>query len=233
MDEVIFAYCERGRDPGFWAEPLNAVTNASFLVAGLFCLLLIRAQPADRRDALAIAMTALVLIIGVGSFLFHTFAQRWSALADVIPIAIFMLTAVFTASVRLFGAPLWGGFLAVAGFVGLMIGAAQLRGLLGEVFGPATLFANSLGYAPAFLVLAIMAVGQAALRRPAAADLGLAAALFAVSLTFRTIDTPFCEQLTFGGTAIGSHFLWHLFNGAVLFYVTRAVIRHGRAQAPA
>ena len=29
MDK-IFAYCERGLNPGFWAEPLNAISNAAF-----------------------------------------------------------------------------------------------------------------------------------------------------------------------------------------------------------
>ena len=31
MNQKIFAYCERGQDPGFWAEPLNAVTNEVLL----------------------------------------------------------------------------------------------------------------------------------------------------------------------------------------------------------
>ena len=36
-------YCER-LDPGFWAEPLNAVTNLSFILAALFCWAMLAAS---------------------------------------------------------------------------------------------------------------------------------------------------------------------------------------------
>ena len=35
LGEKIFIYCERGQDPSFWAEPLNAVTNAAFILAAI------------------------------------------------------------------------------------------------------------------------------------------------------------------------------------------------------
>ena len=60
-------YCER-TGAGFWAEPVNAMTNLAFLVAA----------------------------VGVGSFLWHTFATPWAEWADVIPIGLFI--AVFLAS---------------------------------------------------------------------------------------------------------------------------------------
>lgn len=33
LGEKLFLYCERAQDPSFWAEPLNAVSNAAFLIA--------------------------------------------------------------------------------------------------------------------------------------------------------------------------------------------------------
>ena len=74
--EPIDNYCER-LDPSFWAEPLNALSNASFIVAGML-LLQWRRLPMRSLPALALILT--VLVIGVGSFLFHTFANRWLSL---------------------------------------------------------------------------------------------------------------------------------------------------------
>ena len=47
----------------------------------------------------------------------------------------------------------------------------------------------------------------------------LAAGLFAVSLTFRSLDMALCEQLT-----IGTHVVWHLLNGLLLYLTTRAFL---------
>ncbi len=33
---AVNSYCER-TDPGFWSEPVNALTNAAFLVAAFVC----------------------------------------------------------------------------------------------------------------------------------------------------------------------------------------------------
>ena len=53
-----------------------------------------------------------------------------------------------------------------------------------------------------------------------------AAAVFAVSLTLRTLDEPVCASFP-----AGTHFLWHLLNATVLFMVTRALVKFGQRQA--
>ena len=90
------AYCERG-DPGFWAEPVNALTNAAFpIAAGL-------AARRARGDGAVLALAAVTVVVGIGSFLFHTLANRWSMLADVIPIAVFIYGYFALAMARFFG----------------------------------------------------------------------------------------------------------------------------------
>src|SRR3546814_7159311 len=89
--DFIDLYCERV-GPGLWSEPLNLVTNLAFILAGvLLVVALRRAGPAVRRDPAIIGLAVLVLVVGIGSGLFHSFATRWAALADVIPIALFIL----------------------------------------------------------------------------------------------------------------------------------------------
>ncbi len=212
--QVLGIYCERGMDGAFWAEPLNAVTNGAFLLAA------IALWPRARFDGrpLSYALIALIFVIGVGSFLFHTLATRWSGLADVLPIALFMFTAVYALTRRGAGGSFWLGLLAIAGFIGLMVFSFRVGPLLAPGLG------STLGYMPAFLML--VASGAAlffAGRREGVLMLS-AAAVFALSMTFRTLDRPFCDMLTIGDAVIGTHWLWHLLNAATLYLVGRALI---------
>lgn len=231
MENKIFAYCERGMDPSFWGEPLNAVTNAAFIVAGFLCLRDIAGRPGPERDYLAVFLSVLILAIGVGSFLFHTYAEPWAGAADVIPIAIFMLTAVYAVVKRLFDAPVWGGFIAVAGFIGLLVFAFQFRCSIhgvhfgGPIGGPC--LHGSVGYAPALLALLVAGAGLRLLSRGGSGYLLAAGAVFAVSLTARSLDRELCDILRIGDAPIGSHFLWHVLNGVTLYCATMAIIRHG------
>ena len=43
-------YCERGGSPDFWAEPLNAITNAGYLAAALGGLALVRSSRLSAAD---------------------------------------------------------------------------------------------------------------------------------------------------------------------------------------
>mgnify|MGYP005609753145 CR=1 FL=1 len=98
--DVVDNYCER-LGPGYWAEPLNAVTNAAFLIAAL----LVWRRTAGLPVARLLAM--ILFVIGVGSLLFHTFATRWAGVADVLPIALFILTYVYAANRHFWGWPVW------------------------------------------------------------------------------------------------------------------------------
>ncbi len=79
--EPVRAYCER-TDAGFWSEPANALSNAAFLLAA--AAVARRASQARPPDRSGLALAALIGVIGIGSFLFHTLAVRWAMLADVI-----------------------------------------------------------------------------------------------------------------------------------------------------
>ena len=89
--EHLFQYCERGHSTLFWAEPLNAISNVAFLIAGGMGFAFLRARPEPARAVGALALTALLLAIAVGSFLFHTLATRLAELADQLPILAFVL----------------------------------------------------------------------------------------------------------------------------------------------
>ena len=215
----IYGYCERALNDGFWAEPLNALTNGSFIIAGLVALIL--AVRARRLDGPVIWLTLLCFVVGTGSFLFHTYAMVWAAIMDSVPIMIFILS-YFVISMNRFAGFGWGRSAALTlGFLVAMIAASWVLNLLLR-----DLIGGSVSYVPA--MLALFCVGAWLRRGGHSAGKWLISVglIFAVSLTFRAIDKPLCAQFL-----IGTHWLWHLLNGVVLGTLTVAVIRHGQAPA--
>lgn len=210
----IDIYCER-TSAALWAEPVNALTNAAFLIAALIAWR--AAHRASRLDGPMILLIALTASIGVGSFLFHTLATRWAALADVVPISLFIV-AYLAIALRRFFALRWP----VSVILGMAIIPAGVA--IKAVIPPAmvVMLGGSTGYSPALLALAVCGGLLAARGHPAGRALLLAAAVFVVSLTFRSIDAAVCPAVP-----IGTHFLWHLMNGALLAWLLVTMVRHG------
>jgi len=206
-------YCER-LDPGFWAEPLNAVTNLSFILAALFCW----AMLGGKRDLGARVLTLILLAIGVGSFLFHTYATAWANIADVAPISAFILVYVYLATTRFLDLPRWAGLAAVAAYFPYSWAVTwAVRESVGSLNG-------SVAYAPVPLLILAYAAAVAFRDRDTARGLAIGAGLLVVSLVFRTIDNAVCP-----GLPIGTHFLWHTLNGVLLGWMI--VVMH-RSKAP-
>jgi len=212
MNRAIDIYCER-LGPGLWAEPLNALSNLAFIVAGLLLVAALRRGDfALRRDPAIVALVALVFVIGIGSALFHTFAVVWAMLADVIPIALFILLYMYLALRRLLALPLWACWLGVAAVLVLTVGLPLAFGFSISTYGVAL--------AAMLIVGGTLAFGR---RHPAGRRILIAAAVFAVSLALRTADQPLCDSLP-----LGTHYFWHLFNALVLYSLTRTMMDHGR-----
>lgn len=221
----IDIYCER-IDPGVWAEPLNAVSNAAFLVAGVLLWRRLAAQRpwestvGTRRYLQALA--ALVCCIGIGSALFHTTAQVWSMIFDVLFITVFIY-AFFGFFLRFVAGLEWRMTVpALAVFFALNL--AVERGL-GAVLAPEVLN-RSEAYLPPLIALA--ATGAYMARRGCSGSrlVLLAAGVFAVSLTFRSLDQRLCTVLP-----VGTHFLWHLLN-ALTLYLAVLGMRDATARNP-
>ncbi|GGE17986.1 membrane protein [Primorskyibacter flagellatus] len=204
--EAVDGYCER-LGPGLWAEPWNAVTNLAFILVGLWMW---------RRSAgvaPARLLSAVLVVIGIGSGLFHTFAQAWAGVADVVPILVFVLLYVWFAN-RYFWrlGPVWSG-VGTALFVPYAAATVPLFAMIPGLGG-------SSAYAPVPVLIA--AYGVALWRRlQVARGLLTGAGVLCLSILFRALDAPLC-----GVWPGGTHFLWHLLNAAMLGWMIEVLRRH-------
>lgn len=209
----VDSYCER-MDLSYWAEPVNALTNAAFLIAAFVMRRRVRGQGLP----LAMALVVILAAIGVGSFLFHTHATRWAALADVLPIFLYILLYIYIANRAYCQMRLWPAI----GLTALFIPYAAA---LTPVFVRLGVGGGSAGYAPVPLLILIYAI---LLRnRLPAVSKGLAAGagILILSLIFRTVDLPACHDFP-----LGTHFMWHILNGIMLGWMIEVYRRHAMTQ---
>ncbi|MEC9345821.1 MAG: ceramidase domain-containing protein [Pseudomonadota bacterium] len=197
MSDYIDGYCERVA-PGLLGEPLNAITNLSFLLAALV-LWRVAGRHGTRTDPVFLVPWGLLVATGIGSLAFHTMANRFGAILDTAALSLCLLVTIW------FGARRWLGWswLAAALWPVGMVGAALLLGRHVPVGGAAYLGPFVTGAALASLLMIR--------RHPAGRWVAAAVAVFVPSFIFRTLDMPLC-----GDWPVGTHFAWHLLNGMVL-----------------
>lgn len=195
MTDYVDGYCERVA-PGLWGEPLNSISNLAFLVAAV---LVWRLAKGDRTGRL---LAGLIGLVFVASTVFHLVATRWAAVGDSVAILVFVLVYAALFPRVFFG---WRhAWLAAPAFLALTVGTALLGGGL---------------YLAALIGLGVFAALLGFRRDADWTHFAVAGALFALSLSLRTVDRDVCDYVP-----VGTHFLWHLLNGVVLYLVSRAMI---------
>jgi hypothetical protein len=214
---AITDYCERVDDT-FWAEPVNAITNLVFLLTAIAIIRVLRqhSEPFYQFWDLWL-LTGLLSAVGVGSFLWHTYATAWAELADVVPIMLFLGLYLISFLVRITGLkPAWVLFWLI-----LFLCANYF---VHAVFS-ADLFNGSVFYLPALMSLAIMTIYCNKIALSCRNRLMFVTLIFSISLVFRTIDQHLCPAWP-----LGTHFIWHVLNGVVL-YLGMGILFPGQQRA--
>ena len=219
--QAVDIYCER-LSADFWAEPFNAISNIAFVLAALWAA--VEARKRGLTQPILWVLIAMATLIGVGSFLFHTYANRWSELADTLPIWSFVGVFVLTAMHHIGGMPV-ARVLRVAGFVAVAVGLTIWLLASGEGADATAQAADPLNgsgqYAPAVLALLVFSFVTWRRKSPAGPWIWAATAAFIVSLGFRTFDMAVCAAFPYG-----THFIWHSLNGLMIGLLLQMLIRN-------
>jgi hypothetical protein len=211
LNSVDF-YCERV-GAGFWAEPINALTNIAFILAAWGTWRLSPRTSPLRPGIWVLLATAVA--IGVGSFTFHTVATNWARLLDVVPILFFQLAFLWLYGREVIILKRSTMVVALIAYFAASIAGRQFPAILN----------GSLIYAPTILAILGLGIYHAKHAANARFDLLAAAAMLAAALLFRSIDNAVC-----GMFPTGTHFLWHLSNGVVVYLAVRTLVLHQQGQ---
>ena len=204
---AIDAYCER-TDASYWSEPVNALTNAAFLVAALIMWRRSEGRTGGR------VLSAILFSIGIGSFVFNTHATAGAGTADSTPILVFTLVYVFLANRTFLGWPVWAAALGAAGYVPYTAG-------LTPVFAALPFFSISSFYWPLPVLIFAYALFLSRRHPETARNLAAGAAILCLSLVARSLDGMLCPVWP-----LGTHFLWHCLNAVMLGWMIETWLRH-------
>jgi hypothetical protein len=203
---MIDNYCER-IGPEFWSEPINALTHLVFFIAAWFVW-----KHGGRLGRLTCpiwVLIGLMVAIGIGSFLFHTYATNWTRFLDVLPILLFQFVFMWVYMRKIIELE----FIYAAGLLILYIFFA----LLGRQFPQ--ILNGSLSYATTIILLLSLGLYHLIDKKRERFILLVALAVFSLALFFRTIDTMICPYFP-----IGTHFLWHIINGVLVYLSARVLM---------
>jgi len=201
--QSIDIYCERV-DASLLSEPLNLVSNISFLLAAVL------AWRANRRDIGRSSwndwLCGFGFLVGLGSATFHSFGTLWAQALDVIPIGIFVVVSLSFIARTAFGRTWRSSVIAIVGY-------GFVTAVLAVLVDPRWVNGSQLyfGIVPTLLFLGWKAP-------PMRRYLLIAAGIFCVSVVFRSIDMHVCDSFS-----LGTHFLWHLCNGVMNYFVLRTI----------
>ena len=211
-------YCERAGDPGLWGEPLNAITNVCFIAAAILAANTLHRAPNTLFKVDLWLLVAMLFGIGIGSGAWHLIPNGHTVLMDVLPITLFINIYLVSALRRIFDLPrilvlsLWANY-ATASY-------------LAQIHLPADTLNGTIMYIPTFVTLVLLTVAVRLRDAALGAVFTKVLLVWALSLTFRTIDPLVCEAFPYG-----THFLWHALNAWVLWRLLTSLMAHASTKA--
>lgn len=193
----IDGYCERV-DLSYWSEPLNALSNLAFVLAAVLM------WRACAGLAPARVLCAILSAIGIGSYLFHTHATVWAGIADVVPIALFILVYLYLVNRDVVGLRVWSAGLATALFL-------PYAAMVTTVLNDWPFFRISAAYWTVPILIFVYALGLARAAPRMAGGMAAGGLLLCASIVLRSVDETLCPHWP-----LGTHVFWHVLNAVML-----------------
>lgn len=202
---LVNMYRERAGRLGFLDEPINACSNFAFVLATIYAIRFLYINKV--RDRVSWTLALLPTLIALGSFAFHTIPNSSTMWGDMIPIAAFQCCMIWEFSRRLLRA-------------NRQFSAAIMFAMLGfcaVLFPLHSILNGSLFYMPNLLLMLGFSVLWAWRMEQQPYLLLMGTCLFVVAISARTVDwlVPWSR---------GTHFLWHMANGAMVYTLFRACL---------
>ncbi|NEQ36016.1 MAG: ceramidase [Okeania sp. SIO3I5] len=191
---------------GLWDELINAISNLAFFIVAWSSWRLARSLNVQFLSVKLLMY--LMIAIGIGSSLFHTYATSWALLMDVVPITMFQICYLWVYTRRV---------MKLKSIISMILIVILVIASLATL--PLKVLNGSISYAPALIYLLGLGIYHFQAKKQSKFLVLAGAGIFLIALFFRTIDQYICPIFP-----IGAHFLWHIFNGFMLYFVTSSLL---------
>ena len=181
---------------------LDIWSNLAYGFAAVFCVVYIIRS--NKTCLLTLFFSSLILLIGFGSGLYHTYETPLAQLSDIIPCWTFMMTYTAAALHHMLKLSRARTLLYMCAFVTTLL-----------VTGTFHLEAPSVPWIPAGVMLWILSYCLYKKNRRSFHCMFTGACCFTFGLTLKAIDPWLVKNLE-----VGTHWLWHLVTAVMLVYLT-------------
>jgi len=182
---------------------------------------------------LEITSISLLCMISVGSFVFHIYPKIWTKYLDIIPSILLMIVVAYYVSKDLLRrSSTTSSAVAFIFFVTTYISTFYQcdNGKFG--IDTSSTFGFCLNGAiinlPALIFLLTLSIIITIRGDKYRSHLIVSAVLFIIAILFRAIDHEICNSIRILNYKVGTHFLWHIFAAATVFYVLNALLCQSR-----
>jgi len=210
MQKIPSIYCE-SFDNFLTNQPFNTLTNIAFIIAGILLIKLYREKGIKSNSI--ITLITLVFLVGIGSTIWHFSETFVGKMLDVIPISLLIFAYLVLFLKKVAGKSTLFAVITLIIFIGINFFALQ-------IFEKEPL-KSSAGYFPAFLMLALMTFHTFRKKLMIAKEMLLALLIFMFAIVFRSTDYLVCDAFS-----VGTHFIWHILVGFLVYFIVRALIKH-------
>ncbi|MBM3206864.1 MAG: hypothetical protein FJZ43_04570 [Candidatus Staskawiczbacteria bacterium] len=187
MFDIPTEYCEQLLQIGW--EPINTISNLAFVIAGIFAFYKLK----NEKGVLKFVLPTLLILVGVGSSLWHFSHTHLGDIADTFFILIFASVVSLLFFRKLLHS--WTAILlSFFALLGITLFAEQLDYLNG-----------SLPYVVLLIALIVGGIFYGKKFGDSKTLLLTTVAIFGLAIIFRSIDILICPSISFG-----THFLWHI-----------------------
>ncbi len=206
VSQSVTDYCERVGEL-FLSEPLNLVSSLAFFVSALLVYKLYKNKKVTGFGYWPLFY--LLILIGIGSSLWHCFRNSYTLALDAMPVFIFLLLFIYLLLRKLLNSS-FKAFMFVVAFFLFQVGVSYLfpQILNGSV--------RHVVNAVVFITLGSLIYKRNPLLRK---DIVLALSLYAFAIIFRSIDNQVCLSFP-----VGTHFLWHILNATASYFAIKILL---------
>jgi hypothetical protein len=194
---------------GLQSQPINLITNLAFLISGWKIYGLLKKHKIINKDLWLLFYG--VILLGLGSAIRHYHSSILTLIIDGLPMLGLICLSVYLFAKYLFKLNHWKSLLAIFGYVLLM---ALILITFNKTVRSALVF--SLSSQLIFLPVVLISRKR---RRETSGLLVTATVFFLLAAVAFIVDLNYCQKLLFG-----THWLWHIFNGLALYYLSKYFI---------
>ncbi|MFZ5503498.1 MAG: hypothetical protein ACOY3V_08260 [Pseudomonadota bacterium] len=207
MEGRVGHYCGRFVD-GIWGEPQNSFSNIIFVIGAYYAWCAWR--KAESRDPVVQIAFVLGALIGIGSFVFHSYPNPVTLYVDLVLIQIFVLVYFGYVGSRYFCANKTA--------IVLSIGTFFIIRQLWIAYMPKGLLGGGISHIPTLVLLIFCGIYFFSKLRRLSLFLFSASALYFTAVIIRSWDLYVCDSFP-----IGLHWTWHILTGLTVSVLLYAV----------